>query len=93
MPEIITKSSNIEVDEFDDDLILMNRDTHHVLVLNASAKILWQAIDLFPDRAELLGLLTEAMPQMSEAEAEAALTDLVAKLSDGGFLAVDAGDR
>jgi hypothetical protein len=89
MAEIITKAGNIDVDEFDDDLILMNLETRQVLVLNAAAKILWQAMDVFTDPADLLGLLTEAMPQLSAADADAALAEMVGKLSAGGFLRVE----
>jgi hypothetical protein len=89
MSEIITKAQNIDVDEFDDDLILMHLDTRQVLVLNAAAKVLWQAMDVFNDRSELLGLLTEAMPQLAPGEAAAALTEMVDKLSANGFLRVE----
>lgn len=89
MAEIISKSQNIDVDEFDDDLILMNLDTRQVLVLNEAAKILWLAMDVFNDRADLLGLLTEAMPQLAPGDAEAALSDMVAKLSESGFLLIE----
>lgn len=91
MADIITKAQNIDVDEFDDDLILMNLETRQVLVLNAAAKILWQAMDVFTDPADLVSLLTEAMPHLAPQDATAALADMVDKLSGGGFLQIDRG--
>lgn len=89
MTHFVTKSKNIEADEFDDDLILMNLATRQVLVLNAAAKILWQAMDEFPSGDDLLALLTEAMPNLSRDEAAAALGELLAKLAADDFLTLE----
>ena len=53
----LNKSPNIDVDEFDGDLILMNLDTRQVLVLNESAHVLRAALDMFDARGDLAALL------------------------------------
>jgi len=82
----LNKSPNIDVDEFDGDLILMNLDTRQVLVLNESAHILWSALDLINTRSELLALLQEAMPDTETPALEAALDRILGTLVSGGFL-------
>ena len=82
----LKKSPNIDVDEFDGDLILMNLDTRQVLVLNESAHVLWSALDLIDTRGDLLALLQEAMPDARTPTLEAALDHSLGTLVSGGFL-------
>jgi ABC-type amino acid transport substrate-binding protein len=83
---ILLKSKNVDADMFDGDLILMNRDTHQVLVLNQTAEILWSAIDLLNTRDGLLDLLREAMPAIPSPQLAASLDDILDALLRGGFL-------
>jgi len=82
----LRKSQNIDVDEFDGDLILMNLDTRQVLVLNESAHVLWSALDLIDTRGDLLALLQEAIPDAQTSTLEAALDSILGTLLSGGFL-------
>jgi len=82
----LSKSQNIDVDEFDGDLILMNLDTRQVLVLNESAHILWTALDMINTRGDLLALLQEAMPDTETPALEAALDGILGTMVSGGFL-------
>ena len=82
----LSKSQNIDVDEFDGDLILMNLDTRQVLVLNESAHILWTALDTINTRGGLLALLQEAMPDTQTPALEAALDGILGTMVSGGFL-------
>jgi Coenzyme PQQ synthesis protein D (PqqD) len=82
----LSKSQNIDVDEFDGDLILMNLDTRQVLVLNESAHILWTALDVINTRGGLLALLQEAMPDTETPVLEAALDGILGTMVSGGFL-------
>ncbi len=82
----LDKGKNIDVDTFDGDLILMNLDTRQVVVLNEAAGVLWSALDLIADRAELANLFQQALPHISAAECEQSLTSVLDVLESGGFI-------
>lgn len=80
------KSTNIDADIFDGDLILMNLGTRQVLVLNETASILWDAIDLLNTRDGLLDLLREAMPHAQSSLIETNLDAILDSLLRHDFL-------
>ena len=86
---MLRKALDIDTEAFDDELVLMKLDTRKVLVLNGAGRILWEAMDAFPDRAELLGMLIEAMPNLNPEEAAAAFADMLRQLSEHGFLRIE----
>jgi hypothetical protein len=69
------------------DLILMNLDTRQVTILNAAARVLWDVVDEFPTRGELLTMLRDALPDRPGAEVEQGLDEVIGTLTAQGFLA------
>ncbi len=51
-----------DADSFEDDLLVMHRETRDVLVLNPLAAILWEALQWPLSVQDLTDLLTEAFP-------------------------------
>ncbi len=86
------KEAEVDVDVIGDDLILMHLVTRRVVILNATGHVLWDVLDSFPTRGELLSLLCEALPEQSAAELEAGLGSVLDSLTEGGFLHVQPED-
>jgi coenzyme PQQ synthesis protein D (PqqD) len=83
----LRKGSAIDEDVIDGDLILMNLDTRQVTILNAAARVLWDVVDEFPTRGELLTMLRDALPDRPGAEVEQGLDEVIGTLTAQGFLA------
>jgi Coenzyme PQQ synthesis protein D (PqqD) len=87
MPEVsLVKAPNLDADLFEDELILMNLDNRKVVVLNGSARVLWDALDAVRSEAELLSLLRAGMANADPGELQAGLSELLQTLTRYGFL-------
>ena len=87
MPEMrYRKEAAVDVDQIGDDLILMHLVSRRMIILNPTGTILWDALDTFPTRDELVGLLREALPDQPAAELEAGLTAVLDGLTEAGLL-------
>jgi hypothetical protein len=87
MPEArLLKADGIDQDAVGGDLILMKLDTRHVMILNPTARVLWDVLDEFPSRSELLGLLCEAYAERPRAELERDLDQVLDTLTAQRFL-------
>jgi hypothetical protein len=82
----LRKAGAVDEDVIDDDLILMHLETRRVVILNPSARAIWDAIGDFPTRGELLAILREARPDGPPGEDERSLDELLATLAGQGFL-------
>ena len=82
------RSDRIEEEEFDGDRVLLHMDTRKVIVLNATAAVMWQALAWRVTRAELLDLLKEAHPESSTSELEESLSQTLAILHKESFLEI-----
>ncbi len=82
----LRKGTAVDEDVIDGDLILMNLDTRQVTILNAAARVLWEAVEDFPTRDDLMGLLREAFPERPAAELERELDAVLGTLTEQGFL-------
>ncbi|MGN7613360.1 PqqD family peptide modification chaperone, partial [Magnetococcales bacterium HHB-1] len=85
---ILKKAQNIESEILDDELILMNISNRRVTALNATAQVLWQALDLFQTPEELLTLLEEALPDQSRETLEASIEEMLNSLVEQEFLII-----
>lgn len=87
-----TKIAAVDAEAVDDSLALLHPVSLEVRMLNETAAILWNALDLFPTAAELAELIHEARPELSAETsteiAEAFLQDLL----EAGFIEVQASD-
>ena len=83
----LRKVPEIDEDVIDGDLILMHPRTRSVLILDAAARALWEVLDDFSSRDEMLELLEEALPQQPAGEIERTLNELLAALKGQGFVA------
>jgi len=87
MPEArLSKADSIDEDAVGGDLILMKLDNRQVTILNPTARVLWELLDEFPTRSELLGLLCEAYAERPRAELERDLDQVIDTLTAQHFL-------
>jgi hypothetical protein len=87
MPEArLSKAGSIDEDAVDGDLILMKLDTRVVTILNPTARVLWELLDEFPTRSELLGLLCESYAERPRTELERDLDQVIDTLTAQRFL-------
>ncbi len=90
MPDVtLVKAPNLDADLFEDELILMNLDNRKVVVLNGSARVLWDALDDVRSEAGLLALLTEGMAEAEPEQLQNGLTELLETLTRYGFLSIE----
>lgn len=82
----LTKSPHVEIEAMGENLMLLNTSTLELYLLNDVASILWEAIDHFPNSADLLSLLAEAKPEFDPTTLEHHLDDFISTLSQKGFL-------
>lgn len=85
------KETEVDEDPIADDLILMHLVTRKVVIVNETCRVLWDAIEAFPTRSELLDLLREALPEHPETELAAGLDSMLDSLVTGGFLHAEQG--
>ncbi len=93
MPVRISKNDNIDVDSFDNEIILMNLISRQVLVMNEAAGVLWSALDSIDQHDDLLDLLVESMPSVEREACSDSLTQLIGALAEGGFVTVSQDPR
>ena len=74
-----------------DDLILMNPDSHAVVVLNATGRLVWEALAEGASLDDLVGLFLAGAPGAPPGDVRADLAATLDRLVEAG-LAVAAGD-
>ena len=82
----LRKAPDLDEDIVDGDLILMHLQTRSVVILNSAARALWEMIEDFSGRGDMLELLCEALPEQPPSEVERGLDELLTTLKGQGFV-------
>lgn len=77
---------DIEVEPFDDDLVLMSPLTRQVLSLNETAAVLWEALKWRVSADELAQMMLEAFPGRSAEKVTLEVNTLLGELSAAGLI-------
>jgi hypothetical protein len=76
----------IDEERLDDELILLHPETLQVKLLNETATVLWDALDVYPTVEGLAALLTEARPEISATDAAAYIATFLDELRLAGLI-------
>jgi hypothetical protein len=76
----------VDEERFEGELVLVNRETSWVIVLNDAGSVLWDALRWPQTIGTLLGMLIEARPGASVAELADRVSSFVHTLASGRVL-------
>ena len=79
---IYEKSPNAQLDKIDKNVVVMNSQTMECFILNDSAAAIWDAMDYYRDKDQLIVMLEEAGVK----DAAIVFDQLTAVLIQGGLL-------
>lgn len=86
MSDHYVKVSQIDEERLDNELILLHPETLQVKVLNETATVLWDALEMFPSVDALSGLLAEARPEIPPADGAALIGRFLDELVAAGLV-------
>lgn len=87
-----TKIAAVDAEAVDDSLALLHPVSLEVRMLNETAAILWNALDLFPTATELGELIHEARPELSAETSAQIAQGFLQDLLEAGFIEVQASE-
>ncbi len=76
----------VEEEEFEDDLVVMHAVSHAVVTLNASARVIWEALAEPVSLDDLAALFAEAFPDAVAVALRGDIGDILARLEDAELL-------
>jgi hypothetical protein len=88
---LFSRTSEVDEETFEGDLLLLHRTLQTVVVLNPVAVVLWEALQWPLSKHDLAGLLTEAHPELSLESVLAKVSETVGLLEENGFITPASG--
>ena len=85
----LRKKDDITVELVGNELIVLSRSSRKVHLLNDSGALLWEALDVLPDAADLLGVALEAWPDKAPEEVAAVIDSFLDQLIELGLVEED----
>lgn len=83
---VFFRAGEILSETFEDDLVLLSRDTNRVLTLNETAQVFWDALEFGLSKAEACDLMKEAFENQPPSKIEAEIEALFAAFLEHGFI-------
>ena len=80
------RSTSVDEQTFDDDLLLMNQETKKVVVLNAASTVFWRLLDTPTSSEDLVCILNEALPNEALDNKKTSVNKLLIELLNAGLI-------
>ena len=83
---IFTQCSDVVLETFEDDTLLLSPETHRVVSLNATGKIFWDALAAGVSVEDCGDMMAEASGNLLSTEASAQIEKFFQELLDSGMI-------
>ncbi len=84
--ELYQRIDNFTEGTFEQDLLIMHRETEDTLILNSTAAAIWAALQWPQSVNDLVGLLREAFPDQPREQLAAQVGEALKALRTRGFI-------
>jgi hypothetical protein len=88
---VYRQAARVDHETLADDLILMNPDSHAIVVLNDTARLVWEALADGARLDDLIGLFAEVLPQGDPATLRTDVTATLDRLVEAGLAVAGEG--